>query len=557
MRTRHLLSLLLAFICSGVHADHFAGGTITTRCTGNNFHEITLRLFRSCDGMALLPQTLDFSNSCGVVFNRTGLLPDTTEDATSLCAAQLGNSSCNGGVLPGFDVSTYRTTVYLSPCARWVISWNTCCRSYTTNLLDGPGLYIETVVDNAGGLCNAAPEFTKSTVPLVCAGQPVEFDASAQETEGHTLHYALIPARFGSPAPLPVQYATGYSGSAPFTGMAIDPNTGLISFTPTLIGAIVVVVEVTETNSAGRVLGTVMNDFLFVVTNCSNTPPSTDSGTFTDASGPAAITQDRELSVCGADPFCASITIADANTGQQLTLTTDAATALPGATVEITGTNPAVAELCWSDAPSGVHAFSITATDDGCPVPGVRTYHFRVTVAPPPSAGENASISTCENGQAFAMIDHLGGAPDGGGHWVDPEGTITDGIFRPGLSLTGIHTYTVGAAPCEASAMLSVVAQPASDPECLTAGIIGAQHSALSMQPDGVDPHRCWLTSPAMNATLRILSADGRLLTDGRFVAPGTTPTAIDIPSTHHGHALIQLQDEATGARYVLRTVVP
>lgn len=29
-------------------ADHWAGGTITMRCLGGNFHETTLQLFRNC-----------------------------------------------------------------------------------------------------------------------------------------------------------------------------------------------------------------------------------------------------------------------------------------------------------------------------------------------------------------------------------------------------------------------------------------------------------------------------------------------------------------------------
>jgi hypothetical protein len=69
--------------------------------------------------------------------------------------------------------------------------------------------------------------------------------------------------------------------------MAIDSLTGQITFLPTATGTIVTVVKVTDRGSDGTVIGTVMRDFLFVASSCSNTVPSVNSGTFTAATGTA------------------------------------------------------------------------------------------------------------------------------------------------------------------------------------------------------------------------------------------------------------------------------
>lgn len=557
MRTRYAIFPLVLLAWSPAVADHYAGGTITTRCTGNNVHEVTLQLFRNCSGVELIPQTLHFSNSCGVQFTQTGLTPVSVQDASSLCPDDLPNSSCNGGSLLGFELATFRIPVYLSPCATWTISWNICCRNTSLNVTGTPGLYIETTVHNLNGACNEAPTFVNDKVPMVCLNQPVSYDASAVENDGDQLSYELISARFASPAPLPVEYASGHSGTVPFTGMAIDPQSGEITFTPTLTGAIIVVIKVTESGNSGQVKGTVMRDMLFVATACSNTPPTASSGTFTSATGSGSIAGERALEVCGAQAYCASITISDPNIDQVLSVNSSIQNALPGATLTVHGTNPLEVEVCSEGTPLGAYSFWITAVDNGCPVVATRTFHYTVVVNESPDAGSSTSMSVCENAPWVDLFDHLGDTPSQGGQWIDPQGNGTNGVFVPGESLPGIHTYTVGTGTCEASATVSIVLQPASDPECLTAGIIGTRHSVLSITQDATHPHRFWLTTPHMHASMRILSTDGRLLTDGRFLASGTSPTALDLPTTHHGLAVIQLQDEATGARYVLRAVVP
>ena len=115
MLQRYALLTLICLASITASAEHLLGGTISTRCTGGNFHEITLKLFRACSGSAMVPQDLELSNDCGVVFDITGLLPESMVEVSPLCPDQVANSTCNGGNLVGIELYTYRTTAYLSP----------------------------------------------------------------------------------------------------------------------------------------------------------------------------------------------------------------------------------------------------------------------------------------------------------------------------------------------------------------------------------------------------------------------------------------------------------
>lgn len=67
-----------------------------------------------------------------------------------------------------------------------------------------------------------------------------------------------------------------------------------------------------------------------------------------------------------------------------------------------------------------------------------------------PDAGQSGVHTTCDDANPFSLITHLGGAPDVNGFWLNPDSSISNGIFLPGLSQTGVYTYTVlGSGACD------------------------------------------------------------------------------------------------------------
>ncbi len=558
--TARLLSLTVLFLlCTALRSEHYLGATITTHCTGGNFHEITLQVFRNCTGTVLGPQTLHFTNDCGVQFDQQLSTPSITTDVSPLCAAQLPNSSCNGGSLLGIELATFTITAYLSPCTNWRITWDICCRNTSLNVVSAPGMYVETLLNNANGTCGSSPVFDQDIIPTVCSGQSVSHYASATGDPSHRLSYHLIDARFASPAPSPLIYASGYSGTLPFTSMAIDTVSGEITFEATTTGSIITAVEVREFDG-DALIGTVMRDFVFIVTNCSNTPPPSTTGTFVSADGVASVAGDRTLRACGEGSFCATLNFTDVDAGQTLELTSDIEAQLPGATMLTTGTNPLQATICWNAAGLGLgsYPFSIRAMDGACPIPASRLYHYTIQVETAPTAGSDANAQICENGNEVQLITLLGGTPEMGGTWLDPQNAASSGVFMPGGSSAGGYTYTVtGPTGCTDQSMVTVELLSASTTECLNADI--EVHGLNSFHLFVEDNHgRVTITGTSgLDLELRLFGLDGRELWNGSALLNNGSSTVNFREHEVHGLCILGVRDRRTGDERALRVLLP
>ncbi|MBK9177337.1 MAG: hypothetical protein IPM46_13590 [Flavobacteriales bacterium] len=428
----------LLFACATLpsFADHLPGGSILTRCISGNQHEVTLQLWRECTGVPMINQSMNFRNECGVQFTLNNIPLISVENVSPVCPDQIDQTSCNGGPLIGIEMYTYRTTLFLSSCNYWTISWNTCCRNASVNLNGSQGIYIETTLNNAGAACNASPVFNDLIPPFVCVGQPVSFDLSVTATPGQQLFFRFREARRQTSIdPIVIEsvaYLPNYSGAEPFTGMTINSSTGNITFTPTIAGYVVVVVEVEYSDANGTLIGTVMRDFPFVVSACANLVPDAASGTVENLSGSATATGAYALATCGGS-FCFDAVVVDGDSEQELLLTSIVEQVLPGATVQYAGTNPVTATICWNadGAALGAYVFTINATDNACPLVGSQTYTYTVLVEQADAtAGADASAELCP-GETIDLSTLLTGDP--GGIWSD----------GPIVNAPGVYTYTI------------------------------------------------------------------------------------------------------------------
>lgn len=439
LRKCHALLLFCLVAAVPVMATHISGGEIYYDCLGGNQYRITLVVYRDCAGINLdASYQLDIESPCGDT-SVTVTTPGGTE-ISQLCQAQIGNSTCNGGTLPGIQQFIYTGTITLPPCNSWTVSWSDNWRNGAIANLVNPGNkdeYVEAKINNLGGPCDDSPQFTNTAIPYVCAGYPISYSYGAFDPEGDSLTYTFINAMNTGGVDLP--YVTGYSGAEPITGITLDPQSGQVEFTLNQVGNWVVVVRVDQYDSTGAWIGSIMRDMQFIAYPCTNIPPDPASGTVSNLTGDAVQTGPRSVEICESGDFCFDAVITDPNAGDILTITSNIAQNLPGAIVTTSGTNPLTAHICWTGTPgtNGFFPFIITANDGACPIPALQTYVFSIHVLPGISYSgpliTNESCAGNNDGSASVSVD-VGMEPF---HFQWNTGDTTPEI------IAGPGTYTV------------------------------------------------------------------------------------------------------------------
>ena len=395
---RILLAFLATFaFISNSFASHVPGGNITYVCVGPNQFEITLTLFEDC-GTAFEAngtQFISVANDCGFAAPTSITINNVIyqQEVSQLCPAQMGQSECSGGTLPGVWMHQWTGIITLpAGCDSWTFSYTSCCRNTSVNSPNQDSYYWETVLNSTTAPCNNSAQITSQPIPYVCANQLVNFNMAAVDPDGNTLVFSLIPAL--TSATTSITYNVPYTGASPINGITINPATGQISFTPTILGNFIVAVLVEEFDVNGNLVGSVIQDFQFEVITCTNQVPSNPAGGITNFSGGGVQTGPSSLQACEGDSFCFNLTFTDSDPANILSVTSNVQQSFPGATVTITGTNPVNAQVCIT-IPSGAPATSILSfdvEDDACPIPGINSFPITLSVITSTYAGANEII---------------------------------------------------------------------------------------------------------------------------------------------------------------------
>ncbi|MCI5083510.1 MAG: PKD domain-containing protein [Saprospiraceae bacterium] len=308
-RNTTILIFLLTGIFSQLQARHIIGGEITYECLGNDQYEFTLLIYRDCNCTdcaefdpfaAIAVYNCDEDSDCGS-FGQADYF--TRLDVPLLEINNVAEPTYPCLVPPDVCVQEglYRFTLTLpnSPQS-YHVSYQRCCRNVTINNIIGPessgATYTVAVTPEAQDLCNSSPEFNEFPPIVICADTPLEFDHSATDPDGDQLVYSFCAPLDGGgnilvepgvytcdgaiPTPAcPPPYnnvnfiVPNYSADQPMGGaplVTIDPNTGLITGTPNILGQFVVGVCVQEFRN-GQLLGEIRRDFQFNVASCDPT----------------------------------------------------------------------------------------------------------------------------------------------------------------------------------------------------------------------------------------------------------------------------------------------
>ncbi|NEN21995.1 hypothetical protein G3O08_00565 [Cryomorpha ignava] len=394
-----------------ISASHISGVNISYECLGDDDYLITVNLFRDCQDLNNLPANLNvyIGSTCLNIGYQAFPQIDLIE-VSQLCAAELPNSTCNGGFQPGVQMGVYQAIVELEPCIDWRIIVSEQNRDGAiVNLVDPElfSVHAEAFLNNSSNICNSSPELSLLNLPYICVGTPLFYNLGFIDADGDSLAYSLVPA-LSSPTPnLPVEmdYTGSYSGAEPITGMTIDPITGQIVVTPTQLGKFNAVVEVREYRN-GNLIGIVHYDFLFLVNVCAIPPPEPDLTTFANVSGGGYPIDENTVSICPEDDFCFEIDFTSIDPSINVDLNSNIGLLIPGATETVTGTNPATIQFCGTLPPDfNGGSFIITAIDDACPVYGQNFYTIDFAFRQPIQAFSDTTICLGESVQISAIND--------------------------------------------------------------------------------------------------------------------------------------------------------
>lgn len=391
-----VLFLVCSLFCS-IHkakASHAMAVDLTYECLGGNQYEFTLSFYRDCKGIAApnSPELHIESQTCGTHAHINLARFGPAVEVSAICSAQLSNTSCNGGTIPGVQKYVYKGRYTLpANCTDWVFSYSECCRNnLITNLSSKNDIYVEATLNNSAVSCNSSPTFTTIPVPYICNGQPYSYNHGVVDANGDSLVYSLVNALEGNNDF--VSYSAGYSATYPIfttTGsVQFDTQTGQMDLTPNGLQVSVVAIQVKEYRH-GVLIGTTMRDMQVIVSNCSNLIPYLANGGQANNQTGGMLIGKNLIEVCPGETVTFDVAAQDDN-GDQITLTTNVGTSIPGATftTNVTGST-GTGNFSWTPtgADAGINTFTVTVRDNACQISGEQTYSFTIHVLLGTSAG--------------------------------------------------------------------------------------------------------------------------------------------------------------------------
>jgi len=396
-----LLGLMLVAGLPKASATHVAGGEIKWECIGGSQFIITMDLYEDCGGSATLPnsEVIGIRSSCATNTIQATLPMVLNTEISQICAAQIVQSECNGGTLPGINLKRYQDTITLgAPCNFYTIFYRRQNRNTSVNVpvSIGSAFYVEAEINTVANACDDSPTFSSTPIPYYCTSQTVNYNYAAIDPEGDSLVYSFdtvqgfVPNGITTGNPVPLAYAVGFNALNPMTGITLNGTTGEVNFTPSATsGNYIVKMRVDTYDTLGVWKGAIFRDMQNVVESCTNNIPSAPL-TLIGTTGNSQVTGPLQITADIGENFCTTVQFTDPNLGDNVTLTSNVTTVLTGATETITNGNPSSSSFCWTvpltQAP-GTYNVAFSVVDDACPISGSNSINVEVIVPTPPALG--------------------------------------------------------------------------------------------------------------------------------------------------------------------------
>jgi gliding motility-associated-like protein len=298
--------LLLSSV-SILRGTHIVGGEITYKFVSRNGtslkYHFTMKLYRDIyPKTQAIPTPFDDPGSIGIYLkNANGSYSIYGNNGNRQpINVDLNSNSDTEVKAPVFDCLTppkdigvkegvyeWDATLQESPTS-YIVCYQRCCRNNLATNVPNSGdigsTYAVEITPETQKLDNNSPVFKNFPPILLCAGEPIDFNHAATDADGDQLVYKFCsPLQGGSrtdarpiaPRSIPPYKDVpfnrpDYTPEKPMGGdpiVAIDPNTGLITGVPNVLGNFVVSVCVEEYRN-GKLIGKIARDFQFNIVNC-------------------------------------------------------------------------------------------------------------------------------------------------------------------------------------------------------------------------------------------------------------------------------------------------
>ncbi|MBJ6111514.1 hypothetical protein JAO73_21010 [Hymenobacter sp. BT523] len=439
------------------HATHVLGADLTYEYAGTSasphLYRVTARIFSDgsmAGGTAGPPTGIALTctqNGCAQLISTTTLPRVASQTVLTSCTST-GESTI---------ITTMQGLVALPP-AQWQLSINITARmAAMANVPQSStvGLYVSAELDNSTGLINSSPRFTASRPVHLVSAQPQRYSVSAFDSEGDSLVYeAEQPLMPGSNPAMPCGTATGGVAAPHFQ---LNATTGELLTVPGAAGQLGIyalaarVNEYRRVNGNWRKVGSVTRELDYYASSGANQTPVFSRVAL--ASNPMGQLLGQDIRVAAGQTATLVLTATDADAGQSVTLGSEVAGLVPGATFQPLANGQG--QLAWqvpATLPPGRYGLTVTAIDNACPLLGhnVLTLSFLVTspalptrtrralaeLPSPVPFNEAVRFQFAEQGvQPVAITDALGRqvarletAPDGRVEWR-PATALPAGLY--------------------------------------------------------------------------------------------------------------------------------
>ncbi len=274
-------------------AGHISGGeihyTLVGQSSGEYTYNITLKLYRLCDGGRQINNSTVVS-----IFNRATnerirdiIVPLSSKRELKFIST---DPCITNPPTVCYEVGFFDFNITLPPSANgYIVSSQVIFRvNNINNLQPGYGnlgatytAEIPGTLNGPGAPANNSAEFTGNDLVLLCSGSSFSYSFEGRDADGDTLRYRFCPAFNTSPGSDPdnqqppsappydsVPYGNGYQSNIPLGKQAnINAVTGLISGITPQPGVYIISVCIDEVRG-GKVIASQRKDLQVRVTNC-------------------------------------------------------------------------------------------------------------------------------------------------------------------------------------------------------------------------------------------------------------------------------------------------